>query len=83
MSGAASAMAILDVLKASGLGDLVNSAITKAQKMKMSRLKATLELVRVIVDSMDEQGKCDGKTLIKTLLESKHIEVDDEEYTDF
>ena len=80
MSGAASAMAILDALNASGLGDLVKSAINKTKQVKLSKMKATLNLISVIVDSMDEQGKCDGKTLIKELLESKHIlEVDDDE----
>ena len=80
MSGTASAMAIFDALNASGLGELVKDAIGKTKDSKMSKLKATLHLISIVVDSMDDEGKCDGKKIIKELLDKKHlIEVNSDE----
>jgi len=79
---AGSAMAILDAVNASGLGDLLKGAVSKVKDEKVLKMKASLSLISAIVDNMDEQGKCDGKHLIKELLDNKHIinSFDDEEY---
>jgi len=81
--GAGSAMAILDAVNSSGLGDLLKGAISKVKDDKVLKMKASLSLISIIVEKMDEQGKCDGKLLIKELLDTKNVgslEFDEEEY---
>jgi len=78
---ASGTLAILDAVSNSGLGDLLKGAVSKAKDSRVNRMRATLDVIRVIVDSMDEQGKCEGKVLIKNLLDTKHFDEDDE-YTD-
>ncbi len=78
---ASGTLAILDAVSNSGLGDLLKGAVSKAKDSRVNRMRATLDVIRVIVDSTDEQGKCEGKVLIKNLLATEHFDEDDE-YTD-
>jgi len=58
--------AILELLKASGLGDI----LTDMKDAKVQKMKANLRLITIIVDNMDDKGKCDAKELIKSLVKT-------------
>jgi len=66
--------AILSALGQAGLGDIVTK-IT-AQGNNVDKLK--LKFIAILVESMDETGKCEVKEVIKTLMEKeKFFDFDD------
>ena len=60
---------ILEILNSSGALEILKGFSSKsgtAEKMK-------LEFIKILIDAMDETGKCEVKAVMQELMEEKHF----------
>jgi len=60
---------ILEALSKAGIGDIVEKFIDKGNDADKAKLVAFKKTVSLLVETMDDAGKCDIKTVIKALVE--------------